>query len=392
MSVACDVLVVGGGPAGAAAARAAVREGARVLLVERHEAPREKVCGEYLCPGGVRALAELGLFPALARSGATPMAGIRLVSPLGREVFTRFPEGAPGASVRRERLDPELVRLSGAEVLRGRRAIGVETGRSGVTVRLEDGVDVEARVVIGADGRNSVLAGKCGLHLPSAGRPRAALHGIFRGVGDGGAGSFGEMHLRGDGEYAGINRTPGGATNVTWVCDLEKARDSGLAERIASTPSLAARFAGARPEGPMRLLAPLEVSVRRTYADGLLLAGDAAGFLDPLTGEGMYGALRTGALAGLWAARAARSGDAPARFLAGYDRDRRRLLGGKERLNRAFQWCLRQPRLLEYLGRRMERFPLVGDRFIGVVGNLLGTRELFRVGLLARVLLPARVA
>jgi flavin-dependent dehydrogenase len=371
-----DLIVVGGGPAGACAARSAVREGLRTVLLERNAGPAEKICGEYLCPGGVAMLRELGLSDALARSGAAEMRGIRLFGPSGLEARTHFPGSVPGASLNRALFDFQLSAACGAEVVRGSRVTGLHRDGEEAIVALEDGREFSAPLVVAADGRHSTIACRAGLHRPDRGPPRATLHAHFRGVGD--RLRFGEMHLRGDGQYAGLNPCPDGRVNVTWVCDLADAERGSLEERLDSTPSLAARFRGAERSGPVRLLAPLEVSVARPYADRVLLAGDAAGFFDPLTGEGMFGAIAAGRLAGSWAARAVRAGDASARFLRGYGAGRRRAIGSKERLNRLFQWFLRQPRLLDSLARRMGRAPAVGDAFIGVVGNVLPPAELLR--------------
>lgn len=374
-----DVAVVGGGPAGAAAARSARDAGALVALLERHEQAPERICGEYLCPGGVDRLKSLGMESALAATGATPLLGIRLFSPEGREVKTRFPEGRAGASVRRSRFDPALCDLSGADVMRGAHVVAVERRGDGVRLQTRSGVVVEAAVVIGADGRHGVVARQCSLHQPPPPTRRATVHAIFTEVG--GCEPFGEMHLPGDGTYVGVNPGGEGRVNITWVGGLDAARETAprLKERLVALPSLRERFSGAHLEGEVRLLAPLEVRARRCFGDRVLLAGDAAGFLDPLTGEGMFGALGAGAVAGAVAARAARAGDASQRSLAAYARERRRVLGRKEGLNRFFQWMLNRRATLEFLRRRFEGRPHRGDAFIAVVGNVAGPARLLRI-------------
>jgi flavin-dependent dehydrogenase len=293
---------------------------------------------------------------------------MRLFSPAGREVATRFPAGRPGLSVRRSDLDPRLAAQSGAEVVRGVAATRVEKGR----VALADGREFRAKVIVGADGRNSVVAAQSGLRAAPRCKPRATLHAYYENVP--GCTRSGEMHLPGTRTYVGLNPGPDGLVNVTCVLDLEALGPSPkprarvlLDEALASIPSLAARFAAARPATEVRILAPLEVRTRRVYGDGVLLAGDAAAFRDPLTGEGMYRAIVSGELAGRHAARAALHG-AP---LASYARAYRGAFGTKVVLQRLFEWLVRQPRLLEALGGRLARRPWLGDALIGLVGNVV---------------------
>jgi flavin-dependent dehydrogenase len=391
MKASFDVVVVGGGPAGAAAARAAGDEGARVLLLEKDARPREKVCGEYLCPGGVARLEELGFGPALRKAVTAPLLGMRLFSPSGREVRTEFSRGRAGLSVMRADLDPLLVEACGAVVARGARVTSLDVDSRRALVRLDDGSAVEAAVVIGADGRNSTIARRAGLRLPVEGPRRGAVHAYFGGVRD--IGPWGEMHLPGDGSYVGLNPGPGGRVNMTFVCDMEKiqglaAHRDRVPELLAGVGTLRDRFAPARMIGEPRVLSPMEVRARAGHADRVLLAGDAAGFLDPLTGEGMYFAIMTGALAGRHAARAALAGDASAAVLATYDRERRRLLGFKPWLNRGFQWLLPRRRLLGILSHRLGRSRRAANGLIDVIGNLAGARTLLRPNVLLPVLVP----
>ena len=142
-----------------------------------------------------------------------------------------------------------------------------------------------------------------------------------------------------------------------------------LADRLNGFPGLRDRFEHAEPNSAVRVLGPLEVCARQPQAGRVLLAGDAAGYLDPLTGEGLYGALVSGALAGQLAA----SGRPES-----YPRLLRRAFGLGPRMNRAFQWTLRRPRLVEFLGRRMARRPRLADAFIRVVGHVAPPSALLR--------------
>jgi flavin-dependent dehydrogenase len=207
------------------------------------------------------------------------------------------------------------------------------------------------------------------------------------------------MHLPGDGTYVGLNPGPDGLLNVSYVCDLAAlgvrpggAADERLQAVLAAVASLRDRFRASRIEGPVRVLAPLEVRARRVFDDRVLLVGDAAGFLDPLTGEGMYGAVVSGRIAGTLAAAAARSGATDARALRGYARARGRALGGKTRLNRGLQWLLRRRGVLEYLRRGLQRCPEIGDTLIEVIGNVRSPTALAHPVRLLRLLAKGRAA
>jgi flavin-dependent dehydrogenase len=377
-----DVVVVGGGPAGATAARAAVRERARVLLLEREALPTRRICGEYLCPGAVEELERLEFAPALEAARTRPLMGMRLFAPDGHEVVTRFPGQRPGLSVRRCEFDPLLAEICGAEVRRGAKVLGLTTHADRADLRLADGSTISARVVIGADGRQSVIARQAGLRR-SAPPLRATLHGYYADVE--GTTAHGEMHLPGDGSYFGLNPGPDGRVNVSYVTDLDRLgldvrtrAEATLRAAIDGCATLRDRFANARLESEVSVLAPLEVRVSDVCADRVLLAGDAAGFLDPLTGEGMYGAVVSGSLAGRFAACAAREGRTDARALRDYSHAHHRALGRKRPLNHFFQWILRKPRVLRFLGRRLSGSRSLGDALIGVIGNVNGPASLLR--------------
>jgi flavin-dependent dehydrogenase len=362
-----------------------------VLLLEKDETPREKVCGEYLCPGAAERLERMGFGPALSRATTRPLLGMRLFSPSGPEIRTTFLKDRPGLSVIRSDLDFLLVEDCGAVVLRGARVTGLEVRPHDVRIRLHDGTVISADVVIGADGRNSVVARRTGLHEHVKGRRRGTVHCYLEDVKD--IQPFGEMHLPGDGTYTGLNPGPNGRVNVTHVCDLEEirhlaARRENTLRVLGSVPTLRDRIAGARIAGGPRFLAPMEVRARAGYSDRVLLAGDAAGFLDPLTGEGMFFAITSGELAGRIAARAAFSGETSAHALRAYDEERLRQVGLKPLLNRSFQWLLEKPRLLGYLGRRLARSRAAANGLIRVIGNLESPRTLLRPGVLLPALLP----
>jgi flavin-dependent dehydrogenase len=236
---------------------------------------------------------------------------------------------------------------------------------------------VEARVTIAADGRHSTLAFGLGLafHPP---RPRRwAIGAYFENFSPQVSDTLqmltlGEMHVR-RGLYIGVARVPGGLTNVCLVkpsgaADPELADPAALLSRtLARDPQLRDRAAGARLAGPPVVLGPLAVEVSRDRIDGLLLAGDAAGFIDPMTGDGLRFATQGAELAAAAALEALAHGwpGVHARLIA----ERRRAFGGKWRFNRALRAIVASPRAIEAAGAGARLAPTVLQAVIAHAGD-----------------------
>ena len=355
-----DVLIVGAGPAGAVAGVILARAGARVRIVDRATFPRDKLCGDTLNPGTLARLQALGLAAGLDERSLR-VDGMRVTGERGVAIEGRYPDGLSGRAITRRDLDWLLLQqaiAAGCEFEPGvavRRAIvgrqGATRSVSGVTVGVgRRELAIEARVTIAADGRHSTIAFGLGLavHPP---RPRRWAIGAYfenfmpRGSDPGQ--TLGEMHVR-QGHYIGVAPIPGGLTNVCLV-KPSGARDAGLADpaslltrTLARDPLLRDRAAGARLAGSPVVLGPLAVDVRDAAIDGLLLAGDAAGFIDPMTGDGLRFAIRGGDLAAAAALRALEGGWAGVHTALASDR--RRAFGSKWRFNRALRALVSSPR------------------------------------------------
>ena len=307
--VATDVLVVGAGPAGSTAALVLARAGVRVRLVDRARFPRDKLCGDTLNPGTLAMLDRLGIAAPIRRS-ALPITGMDLTGPGGACVSADYPRGIHGVSLTRRDLDLMLLEAAIAAgacfesdvVVRAplttadtSRVVGVHAAASG------DERNVHARVVIAADGRHSRLAFGLGLASYAPAPKRWAFGAYFGDVAD--LSSHGEMHIRTDG-YIGIAPLPGGIANVCVVRELKNVFraqhadvDTSVRRAVDSDPVLAPRFTRARQISGVTSLGPLAVDASGAGYPGLLVAGDAAGFVDPMTGDGLRFAIRGGELA-----------------------------------------------------------------------------------------------
>ncbi len=349
------MLIVGAGPAGAVAGLVAARAGARVCILDRSSFPRAKLCGDTVNPGAMATLARLGLASDVEARGL-PVEGM-LVTGDGVEVSGCYPRGLRGRALRRTDLDWILLRAAiaaGCDFEPGvavRRAI-IDQTTSGPAIRRVEvarrsGVAaMVAPAIIAADGRRSTLAFDLGF-LRHPARPRRwAIGGYFSGVdvpavAQAPRAVVGEMHIRGYG-YVGVAPIPDGLTNVCLVRpfvpgDSDFRNPAAVLRRvIESEPSLRARFASATAISDPVVLGPLAVDATgRAPIDGLLFAGDAAGFIDPMTGDGLHFAIRGGELAAQAVLRALAGGwhgthDA-------YAKARADVFGAKWRFNRVLR-------------------------------------------------------
>ena len=406
-----EVIVVGGGPAGATTAWGLARLGADVLVVERARFPRPKPCAEYLSPQASRVLADMGALEPIEQAGAAHLAGMTVRAPNGVTFEGRFAAAHgfrgfrdQGLAIRRAVLDAivlDRARAAGARVAERTQVTGVvrdASGRAcGVRVRGDDGRDRDllARLVVGADGLHSVVARRLGLARTSRWPRRIAFVAHYRDVA--GMGDCGEM-LVGHAGYCGLADVGGGITNVAIVVPRSRAAGargdaaSFFQRTLASQPGLAARFARATRVSQVQVTGPFAAHARRAWAAGAALVGDAADFFDPFTGEGIYAALRGGELLAphLHAALRAGSSRASDAALAAYDRARRSEFAGKWRVERLVALAVSSPFLLNQVARALARHTHLADLLVGVAGDFVPARELLRPGFLLPLLVPVR--
>jgi len=233
-----DVVVAGGGPAGSTLATLLRRSGLSVVLCDAARFPRHKICGEYVPPSALPTFARLGALDEILALGPRRPVGMAVVSPDGTEVLGRYAGAARGLSIRRHDLDRVLLesaRRSGAVVLEGARVTALQRPPGGgfeVIARGSSGTEVlRARILIGADGRNSFVARRLGMRRPEPRHRKWAVMAHVRGAGA--QGDHGEMIVTPYG-YCGINPLPGGLANVCVVVDRgELGRVAGRGGRLA---------------------------------------------------------------------------------------------------------------------------------------------------------------
>ncbi|WP_437877822.1 NAD(P)/FAD-dependent oxidoreductase [Sorangium sp. So ce513] len=367
MSARCDVAVVGGGPAGLAVAIGCARRGHDVLVLDQASWPIDKACGEGVMPEGCRALAELGALSELDPAERAPIEGIRYVRADGLRVEAPLP--APGGlGVRRTALSAALsarALAAGARLAAGEPLLRLERAGRGARLVTRRRV-VEARYVVGADGLGSRVRRALGWDAPPSGPRRLGLRQHFRCAP---WSTFVEVHLA-DGVEAYVTPAGPARVGVAFLWDGDRLGGRASAERLVRRfPALAERLAGAPADSTPRGSGPLERASARLHDDRFALVGDAAGYIDAITGEGISLAL-VGAAALSTALDAALRGGGAAPF-AGYARVFRRAFLRYAVATRAVLFIARRPRLRDGVLTGLALAPWL---FRGAVGAVLGPR------------------
>lgn len=384
MNIATDVLIAGAGPAGCATAIACAKRGLEVLLLDRGRFPRDKACGEGILPAGVGALAELGLL-ATVRRESTRLGGVgfQLDERNGALVEAAFSDsdGLPcfGLGVRRLLFDAQLLEAARAyptvTVLEDvdaqaplylhHRVVGLSTSIGAI----------RARAVVAADGLRSKL--RTALGLAKRPRPHESARVGLR------------VHLRvpalpfGTRVRVLVGRrlehyvTPVGPHEVQ-VAILGTRADFAAAK--LSAPTLVDHLGRHRILGPLldgaqfldRPLGagPFHQRVRGVITDGALLVGDAAGYVDAVTGEGIGAALRQGLAAGntlaLALASAPKRAPITATMLASYSRAHAAITRDADRLTKIVLFLARHHELARLAVQSLAKRPALFERLLRV--------------------------
>jgi menaquinone-9 beta-reductase len=390
-----DAVVVGGGPAGSSCALLLARAGLSVTLVERATFPRRKVCGEYLNSGAVAALDRIGVL-AEVRARAFALAGVRLIPPRAPAVELPFTRGA--LSCARETLDAILLRAAvqaGVSVVHGRAEDLLRDRHriAGVRVRNDDdggAYDVRARWTVGADGCGSVVARRAGLARRSRQRPRFAVGGHYSGFGD--LGGFVEMYV-GAGAYFALNPLGHTTTNVmvvvpkTALASWSGFVDEGVAGKAAELGRGHRSFASAQRIGTRAASGPLAHSVRAPVAGGVVLIGDAAGFLNPFTGQGVFLALTSAENAARAIVASAADRTCEARAFATYADERTADFAGRKRLSAAVGWLIDVPPLARRAAAKLAHAPSLAATLVDALAGVRPPRSALTPAVLGKLVL-----
>lgn len=399
-----DVIVAGAGPSGAVTALGLARRGHRVLLLDRQTFPRAKPCGDCLSPEATRVLARLGLLGAVEALAPARLRGWRIWSPDGASFRGAFDVAArsdarvaTAIAVSRERLDPALLAAAidaGVELrapMRVEQLLAEDGCCIGVVARSgARRYRIHARLVVGADGLRSVVARRAGA-TRRPGPLRKLSFTLHPELPAGFTRADGEMHVVAGGcvGLAPVEARDPATHNLTFVAETRVAGRLARRDPAALMRSLLAAAPGLRDRlpalldalarcGPPLASGPFDRPVRFVTGDGIALVGDAAGYYDPFTGQGVCHAL-TGAerLAAVAADALDASGDGvSARRLQSYARWATRTRRPARAVQRAIEFVTARPPLMNRFAVALDDAPAFADALIATTGDIAPVRSL----------------
>lgn len=373
-----SVGIVGAGPAGSLLAYLLGRKGYQVQLLERKAQVNRKVCGEYLCPKGVELLENLNLLQNLCQ-GFEPLHGMVMVSPEGEAINAHFPRPKGferGLSLNRQVFDQRILDLAQTQNIHyynDKVVTAVHKKSDGKwIIESEDQTKMEVDFLVAGDGRQSKIGHYLG-HIEDINTKRVALHCFLPRKTHRGE-RLGEMHILNYSSYCGLDPVTDDEVNFSIVCDVEKLRKQKpveiINEAIKGSQRLSAMFDCIYKEDEsnteIKKVTCLKNNNSFIAGNGMAYIGDAAGFIDPLTGEGIYNAL----LSSVLLSQSLEEADDLESALRNYKWKKLKLGFQKKILNNFFQFLIRKPFLISLTVKFLKKSQKRADQFIGIIGNI----------------------
>ena len=319
------MVIVGAGPAGTAAAAIAVSHGLQTILIDRIQFPRDKVCGDCLNPNCWQIFDRLGVSAAVSAAPHERLRFVEFVNLRGRTLRLALPQTGHGeVAIRRKILDDLLLRQAEAAGVTLLLGAPVKLIEPGWRVFAGDHV-VEGKILLAADGRNSTVARLLG-DAPPIRTDRIAFQAVFNQNWEPHVG----LELAPFG-YFGRCTVEAGVVSLCLVC---QAQDADAAKRYVSN-----RF-GLSGNQKWSSIAPLARRPIRSRSPNMLYIGDAARIVEPFTGEGVFYALQSGALAADCVAETKHN---PQALRAWYEKRHRSMYWGRAWINKLAKLAILHP-------------------------------------------------
>ncbi len=390
-----DVLIIGAGPAGSALARQLASSGCAVVIADKKDFPRAKPCGEFLSPQCQPLLAELGLPSLLANLDSHSVTGMRIHggSAIATGKFRQLAKTqapANGFAIRREVFDHALLQAAEQQGARAllrhnfQHLIRSSDGRIlGAALTTPDGESktCHARWVIGADGVHSRVARDLGVQRQIEWLQQFALVTHFDGVE---AMDTAEVHLLRGGFFAATT-VDGARFSLNLVLPKqalklrgERSWDEFASSHMAIAPHLQERLRTATRTRPWRGTGPFAFATTTATVPGAALVGDAAGYVDPMTGEGIYFALFCAKALGTAIRSALDAPEHEARAMAKYRQTRSRELNARLCGTKALQRGLRSPWVVRRFLGTIRKWPTIADLVVTLSGDTIHPRQLWQ--------------
>ncbi len=386
-----DVAVIGAGVAGSVCAALLGRSGYRVLLIDKATFPRTKICGEGLMPAGRQLLQDLGLAERLTRAGARDFSALRFHLPNRRILELDFSDGpvsAPGCVLSRETLDHLLVRFAasqeGVELRERHRLRAARFEHHQVVLKIQNGDQnevIRARAVVAADGIRSRLRAAGGIRCLSSASHRFALRRLYDDYAAGARAVDVYCLQKAEAYVAPLS---GGRARITLLTDKRHLPRSKGAEHLyekllARFPEIMDRIKAGGHRSRVETTSPVSARFSRCHGDRLILAGDAAGAVDPVTGQGMTMALRDAHLAAQVLSRALKTNRLTADRLRTYTTSRERYFQPAYHLSQKLLTSLRYPWLSERARLALSRSTGLRNKVIALAADPNPESELSRI-------------
>lgn len=399
-SPAYDVAVIGAGPGGASAAYYAARRGQRVLLLDKATFPRDKTCGDGLTPRALHILDDMGVL-AQAEDAGFRVNGVSVFARHGATMQAGVPHHPEFHDyllvVPRLRLDDILRRRAieqGAQFEGNARVMRLAADENGMNIHAEvngEPMVYRAKVVVAAVGANIGFLREMGL-LHYAPRPIVAVRAYYEGLqnlGDHIQAHFEEVPMPG---YGWIFPTGLASANIGLGVWREQARETGSLRaalaRFVASPRLRSLMQGATQVGAVKSY-PLRIDFTSasTFGERVLLVGESAGLVSPLTGEGIDFALETGKLAAEFLQTRFAANDFSRSALAGYDRILRSNFQSMFRFLGYLRKVYVNPLLMDRIIKLCDRAPEVRQMFVSILMSQQHPAALLQPRILSKVLM-----